>query len=63
MNSTNGTYEEIGEDTATIWLPLYDPDFPVDRTNQIAQLASICVINSLTREYCVPDVCRLLTHS
>jgi hypothetical protein len=47
------TAEEIGGDTATIWLPPYDPDAPVDRSNQIAQLASICVLNSLTRECCL----------
>ena len=42
---------EMAADPGTIFLPPYDPSAPVDRRNQIAQLVSICVLNSLTREY------------
>jgi hypothetical protein len=37
-------------DTATIWLPPYDPDYPVDVMHQTVQLAAICILNSLTRQ-------------
>jgi len=39
---------EMAADPGTIFLPPYDPSAPVDRRNQIAQLVSICVLNSLT---------------
>lgn len=42
---------EMAADPGTIFLPPYDPAAPVDRRNQIAQLVSICILNSVTREY------------
>lgn len=47
------TDEEMADDPATIWLPPYDPTAPVDRSHQVAQLAAICALNSLTRSYLV----------
>lgn len=49
-NSTIAPDFEEG-DTGTIYLPPYDPTVPVDRSNQIGQLAAICILNGLTRKY------------
>lgn len=51
--SLAGTYggANIGApatDAATIYMPSYDPDAPVDYRHQTAQLAAICVLLGLT---------------